>query len=550
VNDPSTAAGSRVLSDRYVLHERVGIGGAGEVWRGHDRVLQRQVAVKLLNPEIVDDADATARFRAEATAAAKLTHPHAVMVFDIGRDGDQDYLVMELVEGTTLEQVLAGGPLPPGVVAALGSQLGRALGAAHARGLVHRDVKPGNVLITREGVAKLTDFGIARALGEATTRITRPGDVMGTARYLAPEQLDDREVDARADVYALGLLLHQAVTGHPPFGEGTAVEVAMRRLSAPLPRASELRADVPPALDDALERATQRDTERRFADGSELAAVLSQLAAPLAARLLAARVAGRPDPEVGAAPAAAAPTAASGAGDPASTAAAGPDATRPLGGVSDAPTLTGPAVPQDTPDPAGSRRSASSGRGPRRWPLWAAAGTAVLVLGAAIIGGPGDLDAPASPDAEPIAVVDGGDHDPFGSGDEHPAEVPNAFDGDRSTFWRTERYRGNPELGGLKPGVGIWLDLGAPLVVGTVVVSSPDPGAAFSVYAGDTPPAEGEAPDDWGRPVATVASAGEEERIELDGPTDARVWLLWFTSLPPDGDRFRATVSDVRFEPA
>jgi eukaryotic-like serine/threonine-protein kinase len=240
VDDVSTRAPARVLADRYALLERLGAGGAGVVWRAHDQLLERTVAVKLLHRDLADDPGTTERFRAEAAAAAKLTHPHAVIVYDIGETDEGDYLVMELVEGATLGHLLDEGPLLPGVVASLGNQVGRALGAAHARGLVHRDVKPANILITTEGGAKVADFGIARALGDATSRLTVTGHVMGTARYLAPEQLRDEGIDARADVYALGLVLHQCLTGRLPFGEGTAVEMASRRLVGDLAAPSEL----------------------------------------------------------------------------------------------------------------------------------------------------------------------------------------------------------------------------------------------------------------------------------------------------------------------
>jgi eukaryotic-like serine/threonine-protein kinase len=214
------------LAGRYVLEARIGTGGAGVVWRAHDDVLDRRVAVKLLHAELARDPTSAARFRSEATAAARLTHPNAVVVFDIGRDGDNDYLVMELVDGPDLTELLRGQPLPAPVVAHLGRAIAAALGMAHDRGLVHRDVKPGNVLLTPDGVPKVADFGIARAIGDAMTRLTVPGNVMGTARYVAPEQLRDQAVDARADVYALGLVLHEALTGQPPWGDGTAAEVA------------------------------------------------------------------------------------------------------------------------------------------------------------------------------------------------------------------------------------------------------------------------------------------------------------------------------------
>lgn len=281
----------RVLADRYELHHRLGRGGAGTVWRGHDRALDRPVAVKLLHGDLADDRHAGVRFRTEATAAAKLTHPNAVLVYDLGTVEDDTFLVMELVEGVNLGDLLEEGPLPAGVAAHVAAQVASALGTAHTAGIVHRDVKPANVLVTTDGVAKLADFGIARALGAVTSRLTRTGTVLGTARYLAPEQLRDDPLDARADVYALGLVLHEMLTGDAPFGEGSAVEVAARRLTTTLPRVSDLVPGVPPDLVEIIDWATRIDPRERPDDGAAFASALRTLAADDAATVVAARVA-------------------------------------------------------------------------------------------------------------------------------------------------------------------------------------------------------------------------------------------------------------------
>jgi eukaryotic-like serine/threonine-protein kinase len=287
----ATGERPRVLASRYELHHRLGRGGAGTVWRGHDRSLDRPVAVKLLHEELAHDDAAAVRFRTEATAAAKLTHPNAVLVYDLGEEDDQTYLVMELVEGVDLGDLLDEGPLPAGVVASIGAQVGGALGTAHAAGFVHRDVKPANVLVTMDGITKLADFGIARALGAATSRLTRTGTVLGTARYLAPEQLRDDPIDARADVYALGLVLYECLTGTPPFGEGSAVEVAARRLTTSLPPVSDVVPGVSPNLVEVIDWATRLDPRERPVDGGELADALRRFAAADAATTIAARVA-------------------------------------------------------------------------------------------------------------------------------------------------------------------------------------------------------------------------------------------------------------------
>jgi eukaryotic-like serine/threonine-protein kinase len=561
---PARAA-ARVLAQRYELHERIGAGGAGAVWRAHDRVLDRIVAVKLLRTDVAEDPEAAARFRAEASAAAKLTHPNAVVVYDIGRDGDDDYIVMEHVAGATLSDLLRQGPLAPAIAAAVGLQVGRALGTAHGRGLVHRDVKPANVLVTNDGVVKVADFGIARALGDGSSRLTTTGAVMGTARYLAPEQLRDEPVDARADVYALGLLLHQCCTGDLPFGDGSAVEVAMRRLTTALPDVRQQVVDVPPALAEVITRATAADREARFEDGAALAGALQPaVPADAAARLAAlvrtaatarARAAVTDREATRGRTEHTAPTGSAARPTPAPTevAADGASAARTTAALSSSQPDTSATAQLPVEAPTQRRR--------RRWPLAMLAVVLVLAGLAAVTrlgseqerqdpgDAPSDGEATAEPDtaAGPIAIADAGDHDPFGSGDEHPDRVGDAYDGDPATFWRTQGYRGNPELGGLKPGVGIWLQLEGDAPVAELTIATTNPGADLTVYAADAPPGPDAAPDEWGSPVAEVSDAAADETLVFDDPVDARVWLLWFTSLPPDEGVFRATVSEVSF---
>jgi hypothetical protein len=292
--DVDTRTEGAVLLDRYVLERRLGSGGAGVVWRANDRLLQRPVAVKLLHPELTHDPAAAARFRSEASSAAKLTHPNAVIVYDIGRDRGRDFLVMELVDGPDLAELIADGPLAADTTAYLGAAIASALGLAHQRGMLHRDVKPANVLLDAAGVPKVADFGIARALGEATARLTAPGSVMGTARYLAPEQLLDGPLDGRVDVYALGLVLHEALTGRAPWGSGTALEIATRRLSGDLRPPSTIRSDIPPGLDAVIQRATRREADDRYPDGAAMAAALAPLAGETGRRHLDRRLRGLP----------------------------------------------------------------------------------------------------------------------------------------------------------------------------------------------------------------------------------------------------------------
>lgn len=558
MTDPLSPQPARTLGDRYDLQQLLGSGGNGGVWRAYDRKLRRTVAIKLLSGQLAGDPHATARLRAEGAGAAMLNHHHAVTIYDIGREHDRDYLVMELVEGGTLADVLDFAPVPPEAVAALGDQIGRALGAAHDRGLVHRDVTPGNVLLTPEGVVKVADFGIARSLDEATSRLTAPGQVIGTARYLAPEQLRDETVDARADVYALGLLLYQLLTARPPFGDGTPTEVAMRRLGDRLPRPSEHRSGIPPALDDAVARATEPEPGDRFADGNALAAALAGFASPAAVRALVEGLPGaRADADHRTADADDGPTAAGvNDGPTAAIGAAAANTTAPN-------PVREPAPPSPAGEPAAESHPTSRRRRVSAKSVTLLATLLVAIGVGALIGlGGGETDRPVTdePDADapsadqgndpprPLEIVDAGEHDPFGDGSEHPEDVAHLLDGDGSTAWRTHGYYGDPALGGLKPGVGVWLDLGESHSVSEVTVATTPPGGSFTLFAGDTPPPNEAAPSQWGQEAATVDHTTGTTRVELDDVTDGRVWLVWFTSLPADGGEFRATVSDVHFE--
>src|SRR5215211_1824066 len=228
----------RILDGRYQLGSLLGAGGMASVYLASDRVLERQVAVKVLSPSDAQDPLFVERFRREAHAAARLSHPNIVAVFDSGSDADQPYLVMEYVPGESLAQLLhRQGRLAPRRAVELAIQVCAALAAAHAQGLVHRDIKPANVLVGPDGQVKVTDFGIVKAA--AATTLTGTGTVLGTAAYLSPEQAQGHPVDARSDLYSLGCVLYELLCGSPPFGSGAdhaPVAVATRHLYQPAGR--------------------------------------------------------------------------------------------------------------------------------------------------------------------------------------------------------------------------------------------------------------------------------------------------------------------------
>jgi serine/threonine protein kinase len=272
-------AGTGTLSGRYETNEKLGTGGMSNVYKATDRILERTVAVKILAEHLSDDERFVARFRREALAVAKLIHPNIVQVYDTGVDEERHYIVMEYVEGRSGAQILQRqGPVEPEIAAEIGIQACAGLDYAHRRGIIHRDVKPGNLMVVGgpvgggEMVVKLTDFGIARAIEQ--TRITQVGSVVGTAAYLAPEQVRGEEATPATDVYALGVVLYQFLTGRLPYEGSSLAELAVRQQNEkPLPP-DTYSSEVPKTLGAAVLRALEGDPNRRYASADELAAGL------------------------------------------------------------------------------------------------------------------------------------------------------------------------------------------------------------------------------------------------------------------------------------
>ncbi|MBS1679330.1 MAG: serine/threonine protein kinase [Actinobacteria bacterium] len=264
------------LSGRYETGERLGSGGMSNVYKATDRILERTVAVKILAEHLSDDERFVARFRREALAVARLIHPNIVQVYDSGVDDGRHYIVMEYVAGRSGAQLLQRhGPVDAETAAEIGIQACAGLDYAHRRGIIHRDVKPGNLMITGgpvgsgELVVKLTDFGIARAIEQ--TRITQVGSVVGTAAYLSPEQVRGDEATPATDVYALGVVLYQFLTGRLPYEGSSLAELAVRQQNEkPLPP-STYNSEVPEPLSAAVLRALEGDTSRRYASADEFA---------------------------------------------------------------------------------------------------------------------------------------------------------------------------------------------------------------------------------------------------------------------------------------
>jgi eukaryotic-like serine/threonine-protein kinase len=416
----------QLVADRFEVEELLGTGGMSSVFRARDRVLDRSVALKIIHEHFSRDPEYVERFRREARAIARLTHPNIVTVIDRGEFQGRQYIVFEHVRGETLKDLLRReGPLPVERALGLTEQIARGLAFAHGHGIVHRDVKPQNVLLDEDGGVKVTDFGIARSL-DAGEALTETGAVLGTGDYIAPEQASGQPVDERSDQYSLGVLLYELLTGEVPYRGDNPMTVAMRHLRDPVPSARERRPEIAPAVDELVRRALAKDPDERFPSMEALVAALARA--------------------------------------PERTAGAAPTATI-------------------APPPRRARTPSTRARTPALALLVAVLALGAIGLGLVVRGlGEGDDGADAAGGGSRVRLEATRDHDPLGDGREHPEDVPLATDGDPSTYWETESYS---SFG--KEGVGLVLDAGAPRELATLVVVTDTPGFRARIQAGEAP---------------------------------------------------------------
>lgn len=267
----------RVFSDRYKITERIGVGGMAEVYRAQDMVLGRTVAVKVMLPQYAESPDFTQRFKQEAAAAANLQSPYIVNIYDWGNDAGTYYIVMELIRGTDLKSgIKARGALNQRKVAEIGSQVCSALAVAHNQDLIHRDIKPQNIMVQPDGNVKVMDFGIAHAKNSVKTQTS---SVLGTAHYISPEQAQGKELDAASDIYSLGIVLFEAATGHLPFDGPDAISVAMKQVNDLPPRPSDFNPNIDPALESIIMKALEKNPHNRFSSALEMRSALNDFLA-------------------------------------------------------------------------------------------------------------------------------------------------------------------------------------------------------------------------------------------------------------------------------
>jgi serine/threonine protein kinase len=410
------------IAGRYELEELVGHGGMSSVYKAHDTLLERNVALKILHEQYNADEEFVERFKREARSVAQLQHPNIVTVIDRGEEDGRQYIVFEYIDGENLKElVVKKGRLEVREALEIAVEVARALAFAHEHGLVHRDVKPQNVLLNGDGRAKVTDFGIARSVD--VEGMTSTGMVLGTSNYIAPEQASGQPVDAHTDVYALGVVLYEILAGEVPFPGETFVAVAMKHVHEPPPNLLEKLPQVPVRVAAAVDRALEKNPEERFPTMDAFAAELEACLAEL-----------------------------------------------DRGDDGDA-TLIVPRL-------RGARRR-RVWRLPAGLAVLALLAVSAIVIGLVMLGGGEGQTAGA-----PIGLQGIDSYDPYSRDqEEHDEAVARATDRDPATFWTTENYRSTNIAG--KPGVGIVLDAGQPVEAATMRVRTDTPGYTAEIRAGN-----------------------------------------------------------------
>jgi serine/threonine-protein kinase len=439
------------------------------VYKARDSLLERNVALKVLHQQYNEDEDFVERFKREARSVAQLQHPNIVTVIDRGEEAGRQYIVFEFIEGENLKElVVRKGRLGLRDALEIALEIARALAFAHEHGLVHRDVKPQNVLLNGDGRAKVTDFGIARSL-DVDHGVTQTGTILGTSNYIAPEQASGQPVDAHTDVYSLGIVMYEMLTGELPFPGESFVAIAMKHIQEPSPNVLDVRGDLPLRVAEMIDRALEKDPEHRFP-------TMDAFAAEIEANL--AELDGGED----------------GAVTMVVPAAQRLQQRRPRKSVSPLPLLIG---------------------------LLGALAIAAVIIGLLTLRGDGQN----APVGAPITIAGAGAYDPYGDGTEHDADAPKAADGDVLTYWTTEDYNSGLE-GVKKAGVGVVLDATSVVQLSRITVVTDTPGFTAEIRATNiqgTP----------GQKVSDSRVVGRTTRFEINEPAPKRFYVIWITKLAP-----------------
>lgn len=493
------------LAERYVLESTIATGGMGTVWRARDDVLARTVAVKVLHPQLADDPAFLSRFRREALAAARLTHPNIVAIYDTGTHASDDddtpdrhFIVMEYCGGGTLLDLLSSsGPLGQEKAVNIAATICDALSYAHGAGVTHRDIKPANVLLTDTGTLKVADFGIAKA-AFASGDITTTGTILGSVTYLSPEQASGEEPGPRADLYSLGVVTYQLLVGRPPFKEATDIATALGHLKDPPPPLRSIRAGIPRALDGAVLKALSKNPDDRYSSAEEMKSVLLDS----------------------------------------------------VGSTGETQAMHYPPAPRRRetaePHPQGSFFRTEGRRIAPIILLVMAAVIAAALVAAMVEQESGNDDEPrrsggnGEVGSTEIQIASARDFDPSGDGTEHPELVAQTHDGEVSTMWRSETYEATfSEVG--KTGVGLVFDLGEEVALDEVLITFDAPGYSVEILAGNSAP---ESTEDLS-PITGDQSVDQEQTFSVDG-AEGRYWLVWVTGLREDGGG-RVQIGEVEF---
>lgn len=507
---PAGGIAGRVLAGRYRLVRSIASGGMAEVWEGIDQVLARRVAVKVLHPHLALDESFVRRFEGEAVAAARLAHPSIVSVYDTLTDDGVNAIVMELVTGTTLRaDIDQHGPLTITAVLAIGSQVADALSTAHASRLVHRDVKPANILLSGDGRVLVADFGIAKAAADSD--LTSDGTMIGTAKYLAPEQVTGGGVDGRTDLYALGVTLYEALTGQAPFvGDNDTSTAIMRLRTDPVPLRHH-RPDVPPAVEAVVQRAMARDPDDRFSSASAMRHALLAAGADPSQAAAAVQAAVERQPDRAARHHPIAPASAS------------------------APFPAAPSSHRVDPAPAHGSVPPESSRGRGGW----LALLMVLIGLALAVAATPRLLSQGPTSHQPLPIESFASFDPHG-GDGEMDHLLSEISADPDTFWRTEHYNGHRDVLDYKGGVGLRVALVAPATVRELTLTTALGGWSADIYAHAGPTPDGI--EGWGEPIGRLFDIETGPTTTSLEPTRADQVLIWFTYLSPE---FTATIVEL-----